>query len=112
MLRMSILTDIRKTVKDAISNSTKKNTESCRERPARCLRQIILDGVVIIVLYSLLTHAIDGAAPDIDRMLGFLSLWTAIMFLLKSLDVDQSDQFARVAFWTIATKVFGILTVT
>ena len=55
---------------------------------------------------------IDGVVPDIDRIVGFLAIWTCIMFLLKALDVEQSDQFARVAFWTIATKVFGLLTVT
>lgn len=107
-----MLGDIQKTVKDAISKSTKKNTEGCREKPGQCLRQIILDGIIIVALYSILTHAIDGVTPDLDKMLGFLSVWTAIIFLLKSLDVDQSDQFARVAFWTIATKIFGILTVT
>lgn len=101
-----------KVVKDAVGKSTKKNTEGCRDKPAKCLRQILLDGVIIIGLYSLLTHIVDGVAPDFDKMAGFLALWTSIMFLLKSLDLEQSDQFARVAFWTIATKVFGILTVT
>lgn len=100
-----------KAVKDAVTNSTKKNTEGCRDKPAECLRQILLDGVVIIGLYSFLTHIVDGVAPDFDKMAGFLALWTSIMFLLKSMDLEQSDQFSRVAFWTIANKVFGLLTV-
>ena len=106
------LDDVSKLVKDTVTNSTKENTVKCKEKPMDCLRQIILDGVIICVLYSILTHMIDGVPPDIDRIFGFLAVWTAIMFLLKALDVEQSDQFARVAFWTIATKVFGILTVT
>lgn len=107
-----VLEDVTKMVKDAIMKSSKDNTQKCKEKPVACLRQILLDGAVICILYSILTHMIDGVVPDIDRIVGFLAIWTCIMFLLKALDVEQSDQFARVAFWTIATKVFGLLTVT
>lgn len=106
-----ILEDISKAVKNAISGSTKENTQNCKQRPLRCLRQIVLDGVMVCILYSILAHMVDGVVPNFDKIFLFLALWTAIMFLLKSLDVEQSDQFSRVAFWTIATKVFGILTV-
>lgn len=106
-----VLDDLSKIVRETVMKSTKENTQKCKEKPVECLRQILLDGIVICILYSILTHMIDGVVPDIDRIFGFLAVWTCIMFLLKALDVEQSDQFARVAFWTIATKVFGILTV-
>lgn len=106
-----VLSEIKKAIKETVTNSTRDNTVKCKEKPSECLRQIMLDGFVIIGLYSLLTNIVDGESPDLDKIVGFLALWTAIMFLLKSLDIEQSDQFSRVAFWTIASKVFGILTV-
>ena len=105
------LEDVRKVVKNAVTQSTKENTQGCKQKPLKCLRQIVLDGLIIVGLYSLLTRIIDNVTPNIDDMVGFLAIWTAIMFLLKNLDIDNADQFYRVAFFSIATKVFGILTV-
>lgn len=98
-------------IKRAITQSTQNNTQKCKTKPLKCLRQIVFDGIVVVTLYSLLTRVVDHQVPNIDDMLGFLAMWTAVMFLLKNLDIDQADQFYRVAFFSIASKVFGILTV-
>lgn len=105
------LENVKKVLKNAVTQSTKDNTQNCKTKPLKCLRQIVFDGVIIVSLYSLLTRVIDNVVPNIDDMIGFLAIWTAVMFLLKNLDIDNADQFYRVAFFSIATKVFGILTV-
>lgn len=105
------LEDVKNVVKRAVTQSTKDNTQKCKTKPLKCLRQIVLDGVIIVSLYSLLTRVVDNVMPNLDDMVGFLAIWTALMFLLKNLDIDNTDQFYRVAFFGIASKVFGILTV-
>ena len=106
-----VLEEVKKAVKNAVTQSTKENTTNCKKKPLKCLRQILFDGVIIVGLYSLLTRVVDGVTPNVDDMIGFLAMWTSIMFLLKNLDIDNAEQFYRVAFFSIATKVFGILTV-
>jgi hypothetical protein len=106
-----VFEEVKKVVGNAVTQSTKENTQQCKKKPMKCLRQIVFDGIVIVVLYSLLTRVVDSVTPNIDDILGFLAMWTSIMFLLKNLDIDNADQFYRVAFFSIASKVFGILTV-
>jgi hypothetical protein len=106
-----VLEEVEKVVKNTVIQSTKENTQDCKKKPLKCLRQIVFDGLIIVVLYSLLTRVVDKVMPNIDDMIGFLAIWTGVMFLLKNLDIDNAEQFYRVAFFSIATKVFGILTV-
>jgi hypothetical protein len=98
-------------VEKLVSKSTQKNTETCRSHPSKCLGQVCFDGIVIVAIYSLLTYVTNKDWLSMDAILTFLSLWVPMQFLLKGLDLEYSDQLARVAGWTIGNKLFAILTV-
>lgn len=98
-------------LENLVSKSTQKNTETCRSHPGKCLGQVSFDGIVIVAIYSLLTYVMNKQGLSMDASLTFLSLWIPLQFIFKSLDLEYSDQLARVAGWTIGNKLFSILTV-
>lgn len=99
-------------IQDIITSSSKKYTEDCRSHPEKCLRQVVIDALVIIGLFAFLTSFVDHQTPSVDQIITFLTVWTPILFLLKTMDLENTEQFGRVAMWTLATKVFTILTAT
>jgi hypothetical protein len=98
-------------IEKLVSTSTQKNTETCRSHPGKCLGQVCFDGIVIVAIYSLLTWVMNHDAVNTDASLTFLSLWIPVQYLLKALDLEYSDQLARVAGWTLGNKLFSILTI-
>ena len=92
-----------------IKESTEDRTEHCKEDPVGCLKQVVLDGVVFIVMFSILSIVADRKVPDADSLVTFFSVWVPLLFVLKLMDLEYAQQFARVAGWLMAQKLFGIM---
>ena len=97
-------------IEKLVSNSTQKNTESCRSHPGKCLGQVVFDGLVIVAIYAILTWVLNQDVVSADASLTFLSMWIPVNYILKALDLEYSDQLARVAGWTLGNRLFSILT--
>jgi hypothetical protein len=93
-----------------IQNSSKKHVDRCKRNPSRCLRQVVLEAVVVVGLFAMMTYIMDQQCPTLDQTATFLSIWIPVIFVLKLLDVENTEQFGRVAMWTVASKLFAILT--
>lgn len=93
-----------------ILKSDKEKTDNCRENPAACLGQVVVDGCVIVMLFGFLSYTIDAQMPSMENSAAFLSVWVPVLFLLKAMELEYADQLARVAGFTLATKIFAILT--
>lgn len=82
---------------------------SCRQDPRKCLAQLMMDGLVIICAYAMLTHFIEGKTLDAEKTITFYTLFVGLSFSLKWMDVEFGDQLARVVGFQLGTKLFGAL---
>ena len=97
-------------VEKLVQASTVQNTKNCKAHPGKCLSQVFLDGAIIAAVYVALAVLIDKNTPSLDAVVSFLSIWTPMLYTFKALDLEYSDQMARVGGFQLATKVFGLLT--
>jgi hypothetical protein len=97
-------------IEKLVSQSTQKNTESCRSHPGKCLAQVVFDAFIIVALFALLTRVLNRDAVNVDACITFLAMWIPVNYIFKALDLEYSDQLARVAGWTLGNKLFSILT--
>lgn len=95
--------------KAILEKSTDSNTANCKVNPGMCLWQCCIDGVVFASLFTAVSFLIDHRAPDVNSIFTFLSIWVPTLFLLKALDLEYSDQLARVAGWSLGSKMFSAL---
>ena len=89
--------------------STEAHLKQCKEHPRKCFRQLMVDGLVIVASYGLLTYLLDGKALNPRRTLAFYALFLALAYAFRYLDVDFQEQLTRVAGFQIGTKLFGAL---
>lgn len=97
------------TPSNIIHSSTDENTAKCKTDPGMCLWQCVIDATIFATLFSAASLVIDHRKPDLDSIFVFLSLWIPVLYLLKSMDLEYSDQLARVAGWSLAQKMFSAL---
>jgi len=97
-------------IEKLVLQSTQKNTESCRSHPGKCLAQVVFDSFVIVAIFALLTRVLNRDAVNVDACIAFLTMWIPVNYIFKALDLEYSDQLARVAGWTLGNKLFSILT--
>lgn len=97
-------------LRDLLVNSTDGNTENCKKNPVVCFRQVVIDTTVIVLLFTFLTWHVEHKLPKLESLVNFTSIFIPCLFLLKAMDLEYSSQLARVAGWTIGTKIFSILT--
>lgn len=95
---------------DSLRESTEGNLKQCKEHPRKCFRQLLVDGLLIVASYGLLTYLLDGKALDPRRALAFYVLFLALALAFRYMDVDFQEQLTRVAGFQIGTKLFGALT--
>lgn len=98
-------------ISDLLMSSSDDNTKDCRKNPMACFRQVVIDGMVIVVMFTFLSWHINHELPAPTSLIDFMTVWTPMLFVLKAMDLEYSDQLARVAGWTLGTKVFNILTI-
>lgn len=103
------MTSIHRKIGDIIEKSTDDNTRNCKQDPTRCLWQCCVDAFIFISLFTALSFTIDHRKPDIDSVFVFASIWVPILFLLKAMDLEYSDQLARTAGWSLGQKMFSVL---
>ncbi len=98
-------------IEKLVSQSTQKNTESCRSHPGKCLAQIVFDAFVIVTIFIFLTRVLNrDTTVNVDACITFLAMWIPVNYIFKALDLEYSDQLARVAGWTLGNRLFSILT--
>lgn len=95
---------------DAFRQSTEQTLKECRKHPAKCLRQLAVDGFIIVASYAVLLYAVDGKAVQWRRVATFYALFMMLAFVFHSLDVDYQEQLTRVAGFQLGTKLFAALT--
>jgi hypothetical protein len=93
-----------------IDKSTDDNTRNCKQDPTTCLWQCCVDALVFMVLFSVMSVLIDHRRPNVDSLGTFAAVWIPTLFALKILDLEYSDQLARVAGWSLAQKMFSVMT--
>ena len=82
---------------------------SCRKHPTRALKKVILDALMVVATYIFLTHVMDHSMPHPEHVITFLCVWIPSMYFLRAIDCEHADQLPRVAFWTMASKMFTSL---
>jgi hypothetical protein len=97
------------TITHAVNTSTVDNTVDCKSHPLRCLRQITIDGVVFAALYVALSYIVDKQMPTVNGILGFVSIWIPVAFVLKVMKLEYADQLARVIGFQLGTKLFMLM---
>lgn len=95
---------------DAFRQSTEQSLKECRQHPGRCLRQLLVDGLVIVASYALLLYLVDGKLVDLRRVATFYALFLLLAYAFRALDVDFQEQLTRVAGFQLGTKLFAALT--
>ena len=100
---------VQNTLGRLIEKSTDENTAKCKLDPNACLWQCCVDAIVFVILFSAMSMLIDHRRPNIDSLVIFLSIWIPTLFFLKAMDLEYSDQLARVAGWTLAQKMFSVM---
>jgi len=88
---------------------TQKNFMGCSSHSITCAKQTLFDGVVAVTLYALMTFVADRKIIPLRKIAFFSIFWVPIVFITKFYRMESSEQFARVAFWSTATKVFELL---
>jgi len=82
----------------------------CKNNPTRALVRVIIDACAVLAVYIFLTAFLDHASPpDPEHIATFLCVWIPVMYFLRAIDCEHADQLPRVAFWTMATKMFTSL---
>lgn len=94
---------------DILRTSTEKALKDCRQHPRRCFRQLLIDGMVIVLAYAVLVYLVDGASIDPMRAARFYGLFVVMAYVLRYLDVDFQEQLTRVAGFQLGTKLFSAL---
>lgn len=56
-----------------------------------------------------MTLSVDGKIIPLPKIAKFVTFWVPIVFLVKYFKMESNEQFARVAMWACANKVFEIL---
>lgn len=95
---------------DAFRQSTEQSLKECRKQPAKCLRQLAVDGLIIVLSYALLLYLVDGKVVQWRRVGLFYALFMLLAFVFHALDVDYQEQLTRVAGFQLGTKLFLALT--
>ena len=95
---------------DFFKQSTEQSLKECREHPARCFKQLLVDGLVIIASYALLLYLVDGRTIEWARAAKFYALFLVLAFVFRLLDVDFQEQLTRVAGFQLGTKLYLALT--
>lgn len=88
---------------------TKENFLGCSDHSLRCAQQTLFDGTVAVSLFALMSFVVDGKIIEPRKIFQFAVFWVPIVFLSKYYKMESSEQFARVAFWSVANKTFEIL---
>lgn len=100
---------IENTIGKLIEQSTEDNTANCKKDPSKCLWQCVVDAMVFITIFSALSFTIDHRKPNIDSVFVFLSIWVPVLFLLKAMDLEYSEQLSRTIGWSLGQKMFSVL---
>lgn len=90
--------------------STKESLERCKKDPRKCVRQLFVDGLVIVLGYAFLVYVVEGKVVSPRRALKFYALFIFVAFVLRYLNVDFQDQLTRVAGFQLGTKLFAAMT--
>ena len=89
--------------------SSENNTKCCKKDKLQCLKQVVIDGLVFVAIFAMLTHMVDNRDVDPTSLMKFFGLYVPTVFALRILDLEYADQFARVAGWSLAAKLFGVM---
>lgn len=96
-------------VASSFKNSSEDTLKACRDNPAKCIGQLMLDGLVIIAAYALLVWVVDSQCLTLRKAATFYAMFIFLAFVLRYLDVDFQDQLTRVAGFQLGTKLFMAL---
>jgi hypothetical protein len=92
-----------------LRESTEEAVHQCKEKPGKCARQLLLDGLVIVLAYAFLLYVVEGKVLAWVRGVKFYVLFLFVAFVLRYLDVDFQDQLTRVAGFQLGTKLFAAM---
>jgi hypothetical protein len=95
---------------ETIKNSTEQAVKECKKDPKKCVRQLLLDGVVIVASYGLLLYLVEGRTLAWTNIARFYAVFLVIAFVFRYLDLDFQEQLTRVAGFQVGTKLFMLLT--
>lgn len=91
---------------DFLKNSTEQSLENCKEHPKKCLTQLMIDGLVIVLSYGMLVYLVDGRTLCPVKAAKFYVLFLVLAYAFRYLDVDFQEQLTRVAGFQVGTKLF------
>jgi hypothetical protein len=83
--------------------------KKCTKSPAKTLRKSLVQGLLVVLLFTFIRVTIDDAVPNLKSVGLFLAVWTPIVFAMNALDMEFADQTMRVATWLLASRVFNVL---
>ena len=85
------------------------NFMGCSDHSLRCVKQTVFDGTMAVSLFAIMSYVVDRKIIPFDKIMLFALFWVPIVFISKYYKMESSEQFARVAFWSVANKTFEIL---
>jgi hypothetical protein len=91
------------------TNSTEQTLKECDRHPGKCLRQLLVDGAMIVIAYMVLLYAVDGQALGWRKAGKFYALFLGLAFVFRLLDLDYQDQLTRAAGFQLGSKLFMAL---
>lgn len=83
--------------------------KKCSRNPLKTLRKAAIEGLVVVAMFTFISLTIDDTTPRLESIALFMAVWTPIVFAMKALDMEFSDQAMRVATWMLASRVFNVL---
>lgn len=95
-------------MKPLSATAGEEEEETCGQDLTQCMRRTLVDGVAIIVAYSVIVYATEGKMLSTPAVLKFYGLFVALAFLFRFMNADM-DQLTRVAGFQLGLKLFGVL---
>lgn len=96
--------------------SSKATYSQCKTDPRACMRQVLVDCILLVAMFMVGLYVIDGVAPTLEYLQQHVLKYTVVFalcsFAMRYLDVDYGDALSRGAAVVIAAKFVTALSPT
>lgn len=89
-----------------------KKHKLCPVHPHICLRQLLVEALLAVLLYTAIALYVDQEAPTLENCCIWIAGYVAIGVILQGFEVSYQSQVERVVGFAIASKLWSIMSVT
>lgn len=89
-----------------------KKNKLCPVHPHICLRQLLVEALLAVLLYTAIALYVDQDGPSLENCAIWVVGYVAIGVILQGFDVSYQSQVERVVGFAIASKLWSIMSVT